>query len=283
VAGGVVSSRLFPVESTAVAASAPVAAPASGAASIGDSAPPTLGPPARTAAAPAPTGPLTPRSAGLSSDPGALVAAIARRGAGTLAFVSGRLHSAPRPCSPNAPLSTCLSLAIEGLPGATVVPDDRMAAWPGDPPPGETLVLLARDGKLVLLGSMVVESAGIPRIDVLGARLAADPLAYERPLPSLHEVDGVLLSGAASCRASDPCRVGAPALLVVSPPDAAATDYQDAAVVQISPSPFGIDSGASRTVGPFLVRRRANPVDGAVSWEVVAREDQASVLQVVIP
>jgi hypothetical protein len=273
VVGGIVSSQLFPSAQARVAPSASLAA-------LG-SASPTA--PAAPTVVPVPTGPLTARVAAVPVDVVALIAAIPRHGTGPLAFVGGRLHSTSRPCEPGAPLSACLTLHIDGLRAARVVPDDAMGSWPGDPAPGETLVLLPRDGRLVFLGSVVVDPAGIPRIDVLSARLAADPLRYGRPLPSLHEADGNLVSGASTCAADGPCLAGAPALLAAPPSGALPTADTGAAVVLIEPGAFGVDAYAGQSTGPFLMRRRANPNDGAASWQVVAREDQGSILHVVIP
>ncbi len=274
IAGGILSSRLFPVDRGAISAS-PLPPPSAVAAVVSPS--PSVAP------IPVPTGPLTARVASDPVDVAALIAAIPRHGTGPIAFVAGRLRSTPRPCEPGAPLSACLTIRIDGLRAARVVPDDTMGAWPGDPAPGETLVVLPRDGKLVFLGSVVVDPAGIPRIDVLSARLAADPLHVGQPLPSLHEADGLLISGALTCSASGPCPAGAPALLVVPPDAALVTDFTDAAVVQIAPGAFGVDATSARTTGPFLMRRRANPNDGAVSWQVVAREGEGAILHVVIP
>ena len=294
VAGGVMSSRLFPVV-TAVDPSA--LAPASAvalvwaSASPGGPASPRPSPRATASTRPAasaspvavtPIASMTPRGAGKRADATALVAAIPLPGEGPLAFVTGRLRSEPQPCDPGAPLSACVSLSIEGLRGVTVIPDDTLTAWPGDPPAGEALVLLARDGQLVFLGALAVAPAGIPRIDVLGARLAADPLGYE-PSASLHEVNGLLLSGGAACTGSGTCYARAPDLLIVPPKDAQTANSAEGALIQVAPGAFGVDLTALRTPGPFLVRRRADPVSGRVSWEVVAREDQASIVHVVIP
>jgi hypothetical protein len=280
VGGGVLAGQLFPVDHGAAAASP------------GNGTTPSASIEATAGAAsesPGPLGsspliPLTPRIMASPVDVAALVAAIPRHGSGPLVFVAAQLHSTARPCEPGAPPSACLTLRIDGLHGVRVVPDDTMGTWPGDPVPGQTLVLLERNGELVFLGSVTLEPAGIPRIDVLSARLAADPVGYGQPLPSLHEADGILVSGTAPCTASgSSCRADAPALLIVPPSDAQVSDFTDASVVQIAPGALGVDVASARTTGPFLMRRRANPNDGAVSWEVVAREDQGSILHVIVP
>jgi hypothetical protein len=293
VGGGILSSRLFPTEPAAVEPSA--LAEASAAAS------PAEAQPAGTPI-PIPSAPLTPRITAAPVDVAALVAAIPRHGTGPLAFVQGRLHSSSRPCDPGSPLSACLTLSIDGLRGATVVPDDTMPVWPGDPIRGETLVLLPRDGQLVYLGSLLVDALGIPRIDVLTAtteNAAAIPGGIG---PSLYEADGALVSGAPSCPTGIACDPGGSILLAIPPSGPAYVDYtgevpvrrvdpspgnwtldfSGAEPVRIVPDAFGIPSSAVLTTGPFLVRRRTDPWRG-ITWDLVAREDQFSILRVVIP
>lgn len=276
VVGGLVSGQLFPVQQAAVAPSASVsssilasAAPPSSASSSASTAP----------IVPVPTGPLTARVTASPVDVVALIASIPKSGTGPLAFVSGHLSSKPRPCETGAPLSECLTLRVDGLRAAQVIPDDTMGVWPGDPVPNETLVLLPRDGKLVYLGALVVDPAGIPRADVLAARLAAKP---EHAPEALREADGMLVRGITYCIWEDRCPLGAPTLLATPPTSAGALDYAGAQAVALADDAFGIRPTATWTTGPFLVRVRANPGDEP-PWQVVVLEDQSSILHVVIP
>lgn len=235
---------------------------------------------AATSAAPVPSAPLTPRVNADPVDVAALVAAIPRHGTGPLAFVAGRLHSTKRRCEPDAPLSACLTLAVDGLRGARVVPDDTMTDWPGDPAPGETLVLLPRDGALVYLGSLAVDPAGIPRIDVLAASIADGTSSLAGRRPSLLEAAGVLVSRRASCPASGECPSDAPTLLAIVPSDGLRVDLTDAQPVGVVGGAFGVQAGGW-TTGPFLLRQVADA--NVIALDVVAREDQGSILHVVIP
>ena len=270
VAGGVVSGQLFPVQRSAVAPSASPAALESASTTPAPSPAPT--------AVPVPTGPLTARVTASAVDVVALVASIPKHGTGPIAFVAGHLHSRPKPCDVGSPLSECLTLSIDGLRGATVVPDDTMLGWPGDPVGGDTLVLLPRDGKLVFVGSIRVDPAGIPRIDVLGARVAA---AANHPQVALLETDGVLVQGAAPCLALVKCDLGAPTLFAQPPGGGWQMDFTGAVAVHLASGVFGVSSSAVWTTGPFLVRY--TPSDPNLPWQMVAREDQGSILHVVIP
>jgi hypothetical protein len=171
-----------------------------------------------------------------------------------------------------------MSIHIDGLRGATVVPDDSMRGWPGDPVAGETLVLQPRDGKLVYLGALRVDPAGIPRIDVLEARIAA---AKIHPQVALFEADGILVQGPAPCIAPVSCDPGAPTLFANPPGGGWQMDFTGAVPVKTSPGVFGIASTAVWTTGPFLVRY--TPSDDNLPWQLVAHEDQGSILHVVIP
>jgi hypothetical protein len=276
VGGAILSSRLFPPAPAAVEPSA--LAQASAAASAASPAEaPSEGTPI-----PVPSGPLTPRITADPVDVVALVAAIPKHGTGPLAFVDGHLHTRPRPCDVGAPLSACMSLYIDGLRGATVVPDDTMPIWPGDPVRGETLVLLPRDGKLVYLGYVLVDAAGIPRIDTLTATVASVPVGSSQLVPSLHEADGVLLNDSTPCSVGVPCDPDAQTLLAIAPGPNPIVDFTGAQAVRIVPGAFGIQPSAIWTTGPFLLRIRTDAGVG-VAWDVVAREDQGSILHVVIP
>ncbi len=268
VGGGILSSQLSPAQHVAVAPSALPVALSSPSASA-------------AAATPVPSAPLTMRVTADPVDISALVAVIPRRGTGTLAFVDGRLHSTQRKCEPGAPLSACLVLRIDGLRGAKVVPDDAIGTWPGDPPQGETLVLLPRDGVLVYLGSLLVDAAGIPRIDALTAAMASPSAGKARLLPSLHEADGLLLNDVSPCVAGAPCATGGPVLLAVPPSIGQGPDLVGAVPVRIMDSAFGVGIGDIWVTGPFLLRIRTD--SATVAWDVVAREDQGSILHVVIP
>ncbi|MFN8631343.1 MAG: hypothetical protein U0838_13810 [Chloroflexota bacterium] len=273
VVGGLVSGQLFPVQQ----AVAP--APSSSAVAI-----------ASATASPAPTptpilipdAPLTPRVTGWPVDIAALVAAIPEQGAGPLAFVAGRLHSTAHPCEPEAPLSECRTLRIDGLRAVEVVPDDAMRTWPGDPVLGETLVLLPRDGKLVYLGSLLVGASGIPRIDVLSATIRSSTASSGQLVPSLHEADGILARGIAPCMWQDRCPAGAAVLLPMAPPAGAAIDSTVAETVTVADSAFGVRPADTWTAGPFLLRIRTD-LGPSCAWELAAIEDQGSVLHVVIP
>ena len=272
VAGGILSSQLFPVTKTAVAPSAsPVAL---------DSASPSAAASASPTVVPTPSGPLTARVTSSAVDVVALVASIPKHGTGPLAFVAGHLHARPKPCDAGSPLSGCMTLSVDGLRGATVVPDDSMVGWPGDPVTGETLVLLPRDGKLVFLGAIVVDPAGIPQIDVLRGRLATSPIA-DPHRDALHEADGILVNGGASCMSGLDCPEGLPTVLAIPPDAGTAIDTATAVPVRIVPGAFGIAETSVWTTGPFLVRTIV--ASGAEPWQVVAREDQGSILHVVIP
>jgi hypothetical protein len=276
VAGGILSSQLFPAQQTAIAPSLSPLAVVSASPSTAPSASASAGP----SVGPVPTGPLTAR---LTADPVnvvALIASIPRHGTGPLAFVAGHLHTRPRACDVGSPLSACMTIYIDGLRGTTVVPDDTMQGWPGDPVAGETLVLLPRDGELVFIGSIVVDSAGIPRVDVLQARMAATP-PVSRTRGSLHEADGVLVNGGTSCFSGLDCPAGAPTVLTVPPDGGGAVDVAAALPVTILPGAFGISDTAVWTTGPFLLRSTVRG-DGLL-WDVVAREDQGSILHVAIP
>jgi hypothetical protein len=285
VGGAIISSQLFPAGRGAVAAQ-DTAAPS-------DIAQDTAAPSAETRAAPfasvvprrtpfpIPSAPLTPRVTADRVDVSALVAAIPRHGTGPLAFVSGRLRSTQRPCARGAPVSACFALQLDGFRGAKIVPDDTMSVWPGDPVLGETLVLLPRDGKLVYLGSLVVDPAGIQRIDVLTATMETVPVGPGQPLPSLHEADGILVNGVTPCIGPATCPPGAPTLLAIPPSGGWEMDYTGAQPVRIVDGAFGIRPSAVWTTGPFLLRLRVDAT--RVAWEVVAREDQGSILHVTIP
>lgn len=271
VGGGIVSGQLFPVNHGATPATLADASPS--AAAIDASASPGA------SAAPVASPRLTPRVVSSPVDVAALVAATPRRGTGPLAFVSGRLIATPRRCPVGAPLASCLTLRIDGLRGLVVVPDASLGPWRGDPK-GETLVLLPRDGHLVYLGSLVVDPAGIPTVEDLMSRLAPDPAALAQP-PSLFEADGVLIDGAGDCPPGNSC-AGPLGVLVANPPLAGPNAGQQAAIpVGVAPHALGISPGEGAwTTGPFLLRR--SPGD-PLGWQVVAREDQGSVLHVVIP
>jgi hypothetical protein len=273
VAGGIVSGQLFPVPQIAAVATAVP----SGSASAGPSSSASAAAPASRPPGPVPSGPLTARLTASPVDVMALVASIPGRGTGPLAFVAGHLTSRPKPCEAGSPLSACLSLRIDGLRDASVVPDDSMLGWPGDPGAGETLVLLPRDGKLVFLGSMRVDPRGIPRIDVLKARVAA---AQVHAQVALYEADGVLYQDRAPCIAAS-CGQGEATLLATPPAPGGVPDYGNAQTVGLGPQVFGVTPGALWTTGPFLVRYV--PSDPDLPWRVVAREDQGSILHVVIP
>jgi len=58
-------------------------------------------------------------------------------------------------------------------------------------------------------------------------------------------------------------------------------DFTGAVPVKTSPGVFGIASTAVWTTGPFLVRYTSS--DDNLPWQLVAREDQGSILHVVIP
>ena len=282
-AGGVLLSRLAPADRGLVSPSA------SSAVAFASSAPSSSSPERPSAPTPAASGlltarplgiPLTPRLLGNQVGVAALVAAVPRRGTGPLAFVEGQLTSATRPCGAGAPLSACLTLRIAGLSDATIVPDDTMAYWPGDPGPGETLVLVPRNGRLVFLGSLVVNPAGIPPIDTLQALLAADPASAANELPSLHEADGILSATIDPCGGTTSCRpaaIGSPLLLSTAPDGSGITSMTP---VEVVPQAVGVRSAGS-TGGPFLLRHLAVSI-GPV-WEVVAREGPGSILHVVIP
>jgi hypothetical protein len=276
VGGAILSSRLFPAEPAAVEPSpiAEASVPAS-AASPAES-------PSGGTRIPVPSGPLTPRITADPVDVAALVAAIPKHGTGPIAFVDGRLHTRPRPCDIGAPLSACMTLYIDGLRGASVVPDDTMPIWPGDPVRGETLVLLPRDGRLVYLGYLVVDAAGIPRIDTLTATVASVPIGSSQLVPSLHEADGVLLNTATPCSVGVPCDPGLQTLLAIAPGPNPLVDFTGAQPVRIVPGAFEIQPAAIWTTGPFLLRIRTDAGTG-VAWDVVAPEDQGSILHVVIP
>ncbi|HEY5629474.1 MAG TPA: hypothetical protein VIR16_08195, partial [Candidatus Limnocylindrales bacterium] len=244
-------------------------------AAVAPSATPGLGP------TPGPSPRLTLRVTSSAVDVAALVAATPRRGTGPLAFVAGSLRSTPRRCPPNARLSACITLRIDGLRGLGVVPDDAMGSWPGDPPAGETLVLLPRDGQLVLLGSLVVDPAGIPSVEDVLARQVNNAASPGRD-PSLFEADGVLIDGAGACPPGNSCP-GLVATLVANPPLAGPNAGQQfARPVGVAPGAIGISPGEGAwTTGPFLLRWSPRPA--AREWQVVAREDQGSVLHVLIP
>jgi hypothetical protein len=268
--GGILAGQLFPVQQAAVAPLAQVTPQAL-------SSPPA--PPPDSPIAPVPTGPLTARTTADALDVAALIASIPMHGTGPLAFVSGHLSTRPRPCGVGAPLSACRTIRIDGLRGAAVVPDDTMGSWPGDPVPGETLVLLPRDGRLVFLGALVIDPAGIPRADVLAARLAAAPMTAHM---TLAEADGILVRGTAPCIWQDRCAPGAPTLLVVPPSGGWTMSFTGAQSVVVADGAFGIRASATWTTGPFLVRIRAEAADEP-AWQVVALEDQSSILHVIIP
>jgi hypothetical protein len=268
--GGILAGQLFPVDQGVANAS-----PSSG----------TASPPASglgvAIASPVPSGglaPLTPRITASPVDAVALVAAVPRHGTGPLAFVAGRLVATPRPCGRDAPLSACLTLRIVGLRGVPVVADDTMGSWPGDPPPGQTLVLLPRDGRLVFLGSLDASAAGIPRIDMLQAITASDPAAAATLFPSLREADGMLITDTGPCASGASCPPLSAALLR---PWRDLVDVSRGTGVTLAPGAFGVSAGGW-TSGPFLLRYRPD-AEGWILWQVAAREDQGSILHVAIP
>ncbi len=273
--GGILAGQLFPVDQGVANAS-----PSSGTAS-----PPASGlgvaiasPGSRQPVPSDGLAPLTPRITASPVDVAALVAAIPRHGTGPLAFVAGRLVATPRPCGRDAPLSACLTLRIVGLHGVPVVVDDTMGSWPGDPPPGQTLVLLPRDGRLVFLGSLDASAAGIPRIDVLQAMTASDPATAATPFPSLREADGMLITDSGPCASGATCPPLSAALMR---PWRDLVDVSRGTGVTLAPGAFGVSAGGW-TSGPFLLRYRPD-AEGWILWQVAAREDQGSILHVAIP
>lgn len=284
VALGIISSDLFPTAQGVVLPSLDpaqvlVSPDPSGLTPDGSDALPS--PP--ESAGPVPSAPLTARVAEMAVDVAALIADIPHRGTGPLAFVAGRLHSSRRVCPLGAPLSACLSLRIDGIRGASVVPDDSMTSWPGDPAPGQTLVLLPRDGHLVYLGSLTVDSEGIPRIDVLEARLTAGPASDGQPPSSLVEGDGLLLAQVSPCATGDACG-GTNSALFAAATLGEGGDLGSGVVVRVMPGALEAGNAAwldpTWIPGPFLLRYQ--PAD-ATPWQVVAREDQGTILHVIIP
>jgi hypothetical protein len=263
----VASSRLFPVQPDTIVL--PSLVPPSAAAS------PSIPPDGSPSSAPAEV--LTPRVVGVAVDVSALVAAVATGRDGPLAFLAGILRITPRRCEVEATASACYELSIDGLRGVRVVPDDGLAVPMRQPGAGEVLVLLPRAGRLVYLGSLVEDPAGIPRIDAFATRLApGGPLLAGRG-PTLYEADGRLIRLSHDCPETASCPPSSWLLSGGAGLDAQANDVVDAAV---APGAFGIVSNVGAASGPFLLRPGTTP---GASWIVVAREDQAKVLHVLIP
>ena len=222
-----------------------------------------LGTPAATGAPgpadtprPMPLRGMTPRLESAALDVSALVAGV-RDGtfAGRLVFLAGRIHATPRSCRNGAALSACITLSIDGLRGLQVIPDDAIGAWSDDPGPGSALVLEDMGGRLVYLGSVVVDPAGIPGIDVL---TGPDPIAPpgSGPGPTLVEVDGWLVSAAPCGEDTTSCPQPAGFLAPTGPGDGLLG--MSGGVPVIAP-PRITDFGRRATwwSGPFLVRHSA--------------------------
>jgi hypothetical protein len=263
----VASSRLFPVQPDTIVL--PSLVPPSAAS------PPSASPAVSSAASPPVV--LTPRVAGQTLDVSALAAAVATGKDGPLTFLAGILRITPRRCEAGATASACYEVAIDGLRGVRVVPDDGLAMPMRQPGGGEILVLLPHAGRLVYLGSATLDPAGIPRIDGLTAGLVAGgPLIAGRG-DTLYEADGRLIRLSHNCPESASCPPPSWLLGAGEYPDGKANFVVGAAV---APGAFDIGSDVGGTSGPFLLRPATTP---GASWIVVAREDQATVLHVVIP
>ena len=273
------SASLFPAEQAAMA-TPPVAVAPSPVASA-------------TASVALPPVHLTPREASTPLGVAALVAATAPGTSGRLALVSGRLHAAPRRCEADAPLSACYAFRIDGLEGVRVVPDDGITDWSGDPGPDQTLVVVAGQGVVRYLGSLTVDPAGSPPVDEVVAQ-AGEGRTARGAGPSLFGADGRLVRSVPACPAGTTCPSAAPAyrLFTLFPPGGATQDVTGDVEVMVSPAVGGLEAPGSWLDGPFLLRRLAVgcwPVPGyacaptSPAWQVVAREDQASVLRIMIP
>jgi hypothetical protein len=268
----VASSRLFPVERDAFVTPSEVPSASVPIAGV----PSPLASP-RGSPAPSPVVAMTPRVAADPLDVSALVAAVRAGKDGPIAFVSGLLHITPRRCDPGAPASACYLLAIDGLRGVRVVPDDGLAMPMRQPAGGEALVLLPRAGRLVYLGSLVVDPGGIPRIDGLIAQLARHGPAIAGTGPTLYEADGRIIRLSHDCPETASCPPASWLFGALQPPDNLVVGVVDASVVDGAP---GLDASVEWASGPFLLR--PGTVTSA-SWIVLAQEDQAAILHIVIP
>jgi hypothetical protein len=275
IAVAVASSRVFPVERGPVVSppAGPSASPAAVVASLAAS--PVTTPDTSPTDDPLLT--FTPRVVRPPLDAAALVAAVAARKDGPIAFVSGILRITPRRCEAGASPGTCFRLSIDGLQGVGVVPDDGLAVPVRQPGAGEILVLLPRAGRLVYLGSMVADPRGIPGIDGLLMQLARQGPLSDAARPTLYEADGRLIRLSHNCPGTASCPPPSWLLGAAQPPDSRVVGVVDATLLAGAP---GIPGDALLSSGPFLLRLGTG--EGA-SWVVVAREDQASVLHIVIP
>ena len=271
IAVAVASSRLFPVERQAIAP--PSAGPSASPVASADS------PVASAEASPAdnPFVALTPRIVGPPRGVASLVAAVEARKDVPIAFVSGILRITPRRCEAGATPSACYRLSIDGLSGVPVAPDDGLAVPMRQPGGGEVLVLLPRAGQLVYLGSLVADPRGIPRIDGLTAKLASGGPVFGATGPTLYEADGRIIRLSHNCPETASCPPPSWLFGAVQSPGDKVVGVVAAAVAANAP---GIPGDAEWSSGPFLLR----PGTGkGASWVVGAREDQASVLHIVIP
>lgn len=264
------SSSLFPVERPTLPPFASGAVPSAGGlpspvSSPGDS------------AAQDPAIVMTPRILGVALDVSALVASARTNAPDTIAFVSGHLRIAPRRCDAGGTASACFRLSIDGLRGVSVVADDRLLMPMRQPGGGEVLVLVPRAGRLVYLGSVVVDPAGVPRIDGLIARLVAHGPLNAGTGPTLYEADGRIIRLSHDCPETASCPPASWLLGALQPQDNDVVAIVDATVVADAP---GMPSDTGWTSGPFLLRPGT---DKGASWVVVAREDPATILHVVIP
>jgi len=268
----IASSRLFPVEREAVVP--PSAFVPSAVASAVASSAPSGSPDGSPAYNPVVA--RTPRVVGRAFDVAALVASAAGTNTdGPIAFVAGILRITPRPCGAEATATACDRLSIDGLRGIRVVPDDGLTMPMRRPGGGEVLVVLARAGHLVYLGSLAVDPQGIPRIDGLIALVARRGPAATGP--TLFEADGRLIRLTNLCPETASCPPPSWLLGSAQWPDTRVDVVADATV---QAGAFGIDADIGWASGPFLLRPGAAP---GASWVVVAREDQATILHIVIP
>jgi hypothetical protein len=273
----IVSSRLFPVDQ-------PAFVPPSAAPSAEASVPPS---PAASPDGPPVYHPVvarTPRIPWTALDVAALVAAVDAKAEGPLAFVSGILRITPRPCA-EAIASACDRLSIDGLRGVRVVPDDGLNMPMRQPGGGEVLVVRPSAGHLVYLGSLAVDPLGIPRIDGLLAILGQRDTTKAIGAPTLFEADGRLIRLSHNCPETASCPPPSWLLGSAQWPDTRVDVVVDATV---QAGAFGIGADTGWTSGPFLLRpgAGASGVPGTghgAAWVVVALEDQAAVLHIVIP